>query len=386
MRTLAVLGSTGSIGTQTLEVLQRNPGLYDVQLLAAGKNWLLLEQQIRLFRPPWAALADEHAARELRARVRDLEVEILAGEEALTDLLASRSFDMAVAGMVGHVGLLPVVAAIQGGANIALANKEVLVMAGHIVTKLCRQKGVHLLTLDSEHSAIFQCLQGHSCKDVQRLILTASGGPFLGKTKAELANITPAQAVKHPNWQMGAKISVDSATLMNKGLEIIEASWLFGIDPENIDVLIHPQSIVHSMVEFRDGAVLAQLGIPSMEVPIQFALSYPGRWSSPDNYFLNWLDLPELTFSQPDTEAFPCLELARAAISRGGNAPAVLSTVNDICVEYFLAGKLSFNGIPEVIAHIMSEVPWQENPDLTQILETMEKTIRVTRSHIESME
>ena len=270
------------------------------------------------------------------------------------------------------------------GANIALANKEVLVMAGHIVTKLCRQKGVHLLTLDSEQSAIFQCLQGHSCKDVQRLILTASGGPFLGKTKAELANITPAQAVKHPNWQMGAKISVDSATLMNKGLEIIEASWLFGIGPENIDVLIHPQSIVHSMVEFRDGAVLAQLGIPSMEVPIQYALSTQ-RWPSPDSFFLNWLDLPGLTFSQPDTEAFPCriwpeLPLAGEAMPRSPQH----------CQRYlrgiFPGGQTSFNGIPEVIAHIMSEIPWQENPDLTQILETMERTIQVTRRHIESME
>lgn len=386
MKTIAVLGSTGSIGTQTLEVLRRNPGQYNVQLLAAKSNWRLLEQQVRSFRPPWAALADEKAARELQARVSDLDVEILVEEDALTDLLASPGFDMVVAGMVGHVGLLPVVAAIQGGADIALANKEVLVMAGHIVTELCRKKGVSLLPLDSEHSAIFQCLQGQSGKDIHRLILTASGGPFLGKTKAELANVTPAQAIKHPNWQMGAKISVDSATLMNKGLEIIEASWLFGVSPENIEVLVHTQSIVHSMVEFRDGALLAQLGLPSMEVPIQYALSYPGRWPSPDNFFVNWLDYPELTFSQPDTEAFPCLNLARAAISRGGNAPAVLSTVNDICVEYFLAGKLSFNGIPQVIEHIMAEIPWLETPDLSQIIETMENTIRVTRSYIESME
>lgn len=386
MRTLGILGSTGSIGTQTIEVLQRNPGQYNVQLLGAKSNWRLLEQQIRLLRPLWAALADEEAARELQSRVKDLDVQILVGEKALIDLLATQGFDMVVAGMVGHAGLLPVVSAIQGGANIALANKEVLVMAGHIVTELCRQKGVKLLPLDSEHSAIFQCLQGQRAKDVHKLILTASGGPFLGKTRGELAKITPAQAVKHPNWLMGAKISVDSATLMNKGLEIIEASWLFGINPANIDVLVHPQSMIHSMVEFADGAVLGQLGIPTMEVPIQLALSYPARWPSPDNYFINWLDFPNLTFSQPDTEAFPCLDLARAAINRGGNAPAVLSTVNDISVEYFLAGKLSFNEIPEVIEHMLAEASWLENPDLSQIIETMESTILGTKNYIESME
>jgi 1-deoxy-D-xylulose-5-phosphate reductoisomerase len=386
MKTLGILGSTGSIGTQTIEVLQRNPGQYNVQLLGAKNNWRLLEQQIRLFRPPWAALADEEAARELQSRVKDLDVQVLVGEKALTDLLATQGFDMVVAGMVGHAGLLPVVSAIQGGADIALANKEVLVMAGHIVTELCRQKGVKLLPLDSEHSAIFQCLQGQRAKDVNKLILTASGGPFLGKTRGELENITPAQAVKHPNWLMGAKISVDSATLMNKGLEIIEASWLFGINPKNIDVLVHPQSMIHSMVEFTDGAVLGQLGIPSMEVPIQLALSYPARWPNPDNYFINWRDFPNLTFSQPDTEAFPCLDLARAAISRGGNAPAVLSTVNDICVEYFLTGKLSFNGIPKVIEHMLAEASWLENPNLSQIIETMESTILGTRNYIESME
>lgn len=385
MRSLAVLGSTGSIGTQTLRVLQRNPGQYNVQLLSANSNWRLLEEQIRIFRPQWAVMADSRAAGELQARVKDLDVNVLAGERALADLLAT-GFDIVVAGMVGHAGLLPVVSAIQAGADIALANKEVLVMAGHLVTALCRQKGVMLLPLDSEHSAIFQCLQGHSSKDINRLILTASGGPFWGKSLAQLANVTPDQAVKHPNWNMGAKISVDSASLMNKGLEIIEASWLFGLSPEKIDVLVHPQSIIHSMVEFKDGAVLAQLGIPSMELPIQFALSWPRRWPSPDSYFLDWLNLPSLSFSQPDTDNFPCLNLARSAIRRGGNAPAVLSTANDICVEYFLAGKLSFNGIPQVIEHMLAVVPWQENPDLGAILKTMECTIQETKYFIESME
>lgn len=386
MRSLAVLGSTGSIGTQTLRVLQQNPGQYNVQLLCANSNWRLLEEQVRVFRPRWAVLADPGAAGELQARVRDVNVQVLTGEKALADLLASQGFDIVVAGMVGHAGLLPVVAAIQAGADIALANKEVLVMAGHLVTALCRQKGVSLLPLDSEHSAIFQCLQGHSSKDINKLILTASGGPFWGKSPDQLANVTPAQAVKHPNWKMGAKISVDSASLMNKGLEIIEASWLFGISPEKIDVLVHPQSIIHSMVEFRDGTVLAQLGVPSMELPIQFALSWPRRWLGPDSYFLDWLNLPSLSFSQPDTVAFPCLDLARAAIRKGGNAPAVLSTANDICVEYFLAGKLSFYGIPRVIEQMLAVVPWQADPDLSSILKTMESTIQETKNYIESME
>lgn len=386
MRSLAVLGSTGSIGTQTLRVLQQNPGQYNVQLLCANSNWRLLEEQVRVFRPRWAVLADPGAAGELQARVRDVNVQVLTGEKALADLLASQGFDIVVAGMVGHAGLLPVIAAIQAGADIALANKEVLVMAGHLVTALCRQKGVSLLPLDSEHSAIFQCLQGHSSKDINKLILTASGGPFWGKSPDQLANVTPAQAVKHPNWKMGAKISVDSASLMNKGLEIIEASWLFGISPEKIDVLVHPQSIIHSMVEFRDGTVLAQLGVPSMELPIQFALSWPRRWLGPDSYFLDWLNLPSLSFSQPDTVAFPCLDLARAAIRKGGNAPAVLSTANDICVEYFLAGKLSFYGIPRVIEQMLAVVPWQADPDLSSILKTMESTIQETKNYIESME
>lgn len=386
MRSLAVLGSTGSIGTQTLRVLQQNPGQYNVQLLCANSNWRLLEEQVRVFRPRWAVLADPGAAGELQARVRDVNVQVLTGEKALADLLASQGFDIVVAGMVGHAGLLPVIAAIQAGTDIALANKEVLVMAGHLVTALCRQKGVSLLPLDSEHSAIFQCLQGHSSKDINKLILTASGGPFWGKSPDQLANVTPAQAVKHPNWKMGAKISVDSASLMNKGLEIIEASWLFGISPEKIDVLVHPQSIIHSMVEFRDGTVLAQLGVPSMELPIQFALSWPRRWPGPDSYFLDWLNLPSLSFSQPDTVAFPCLDLARAAIRKGGNAPAVLSTANDICVEYFLAGKLSFYGIPRVIEQMLAVVPWQADPDLSSILKTMESTIQETKNYIESME
>lgn len=386
MKSLALLGATGSIGTQTLRVLQRHPGYFTVKLLSAGTNWRLLEEQIRAFKPKWAVLADGKAAQELRGRTRDLKVTILSGEEALTDLLAAERFDLAVAGMVGYWGLAPVFSALRAGSQVALANKEVLVMAGHLITALCQENGLPLLPLDSEHSAIFQCLQGHSPEDVKSLILTASGGPFYGKSRAEMGNITPAQALKHPNWQMGAKISVDSATLMNKGLEIIEARWLFGVDPKDIKVLVHPQSIIHSMVEFRDGAVLAQLGTPSMELPIQYALSWPRRWPTPEDLFIDWLSLPSLSFSLPDRQVFPCLALAEAALQKGGNAPAILSTANDICVESFLQGRLKFLEIPQVIQEMLARVPWQGAPDLRAILETIKLTVEETTNYVENME
>lgn len=386
MKSLAILGSTGSIGSQTLAVLSRNPNQYNVDLLVAKKNWRLMAEQIRDFRPRWAVLTEEDAAAELRKTVKDLSVEVFSGSESIPALLKRGCFDVVVAAMVGYAGLAPVIAAIDGGADIALANKEVLVMAGHLVTARCRQAEVRLIPLDSEHSAIFQCLQGYDREAVGRLVLTASGGPFLGKSWAELAIVTPSQALKHPNWSMGAKISVDSATLMNKGLEIIEASWLFQIPQERIDVLIHPQSVVHSMVEFKDGAVLAQLGVPSMEVPIQLALSWPRRWPGADNTFIDWLNLPALNFSLPDTQAFPCLDLARRAFSRGGNAPAVLSAANEICVEEFLLGKLAFNDIPVVIERVLETVPWQADPDLEAIVASAETTLVTTKTFIENME
>lgn len=386
MKTLAILGSTGSVGSQTLSVLSRNPNKYDVSLLVANTNWRLLEDQIRAFKPRWAVMVEEKAANELKKRVRDLSVEVFTGSDSITELLETGGFNLVVAAMVGYAGLAPVIAAIKSGADIALANKEVLVMAGHLVTALCQRSGVQLIPLDSEHSAIFQCLQGYDLEAVNKIILTASGGPFLGKSLAELATVTPHQALKHPNWNMGAKISVDSATLMNKGLEIIEASWLFQIPQEKIDVLIHPQSIVHSMVEFNDGAVLAQLGVRSMEVPIQLALSWPERWQGAKDNFIDWLGLPALNFSLPDTNSFPCLDLARKAFHKGGNAPAVLSTANEVCVEQFLLGKLTFNEIPQVIDRIMETIPWQGNPDLGAVVESVENTIMMTKIFIENME
>jgi len=384
MRTLAILGSTGSVGTQTIAVLRRNPGQYNVQLLAANSNWRLMEEQIRQCLPKHAVLVDPDAALELKLRVRDLPVQVHSGPHALLEQVAT-GYSMVVASMVGQAGLLPVITAIEAGSDIAIANKEVLVMAGHLVTAGCKEKGVRLLPLDSEHSAIFQCLEGHSL-DVQRLILTASGGPFRGMSQEELKGVGPAQALKHPNWQMGAKISVDSATLMNKGLEIIEAHWLFGIEPDKISVLVHPQSIVHSMVEFVDGSVLGQLGVPSMELPIQYALSWPRRWQGVSKHFIDWLKLPPLTFQEPDIGNFPCLQLARNVLTRGGNAPATLSTANDLCVEAFLAGKLKFTAIPQVIEKVLDRVPWQAEPNLDEIIETMERVKAETRAILNYME
>jgi len=385
MKSLAILGSTGSIGTQTLNVLQRNPDQYNVMLLVANSNWPLLEKQIRAFSPRWAVMYDVQAAQELKKRVADLPVHVLTGQGSLLELLERERFDLVVAAMVGHSGLLPVLTAIQAGSDIALANKEVLVMAGHLVTSLARQQDVKILPLDSEHSAIFQCLEGHP-QGLRKIVLTASGGPFRGNSRAELKGVSPAAALKHPNWQMGAKISVDSATLMNKGLEIIEARWLFAVDPDQIEVLVHPQSIIHSMVEFIDGTVLAQLGVASMELPIQYALFWPERRRGGDDYFLDWRNFPSLTFEQPDTETFVCLRLAQEALARGGNAPTALSAANDICVEEFLAGNLPFNSIPTVIADVIENIPWQANPDLPSILETMNLAVARTRQTIITME
>jgi 1-deoxy-D-xylulose-5-phosphate reductoisomerase len=385
MKNLAILGSTGSVGTQTVKVLLRNPGQYNVQLLAAKSNWRLMEEQVRALGPQWVVMSDPEAALALQQRVLDLPVKVFAGGQSLLELLDTGKLDLVVAAMVGHEGLLPVLTAIKAGSDIALANKEVLVMAGHLVTALCKEHGVKLLPVDSEHSAIFQCLEGHHSEDLRKIILTASGGPFRGKTREELEHVSPGEAVRHPNWRMGAKISVDSATLMNKGLEIIEAHWLFGLSLAEIEVLIHPQSIIHSLVEFRDGSILAQLGVASMELPIQYALSWPRRLPGAENHFLNWLDLQPLTFAEPDLAAFPCLQLARAALARGGNAPAVLSTANDRCVAEFLAGKLGFNDIPTVIDEVLKAVPWQADPDLAAILQTIDLVLNKTGEIIKVM-
>jgi 1-deoxy-D-xylulose-5-phosphate reductoisomerase len=352
MKKIAILGSTGSIGTSTLAVVEQFPDRFQVAALAGGNNSELLEAQIRKFRPSIAAIAGERAATDLRKRCDGLKVRILAGVEGMIQVAAAEDADITVSSIVGTAGLVPTMAAVRAGKDIALANKEVLVTAGELVIEECRRRNVRLFPVDSEHSAIFQCLQAGERADVKRLILTASGGPFRDHGKEDLAKVTLSQALKHPNWSMGRKITIDSATLMNKGLEVIEAHWLFGMRPEQIGVLVHPQSIVHSLVEFQDGSVVAQLGMPDMKGPIAYALSFPDRL--PDvSPGLDLAAIASLTFREPDLDLFPCLGYAYDAIRAGGSMPAVLSAANEVAVKYFLDGKIGYLDIAEVIKATM---------------------------------
>ena len=351
VRSLSILGSTGSIGTQALDVV-RKLGL-QVQALAAYHNITLLEKQIREFRPKTVAVFEEKAAAELRTAVSDLSVRVLSGMEGLCEVASIPAAEVVLNSVVGMVGLRPTLAAIQAHKNVALANKETLVAGGALVMAAARKNGVKILPVDSEHSAIFQCLQG--CPDekaLNRLILTASGGPFFGKTKEELRKVTPEQALKHPNWDMGAKVTIDSATMMNKGLELIEASWLFDMPADRIDVVVHRESVVHSLIEYCDYSVIAQLGVPDMRVPIQYALTWPGRAPSPVKR-LSLADYGTLHFALPDEETFRCLAACKKALRRGGLAPAAANGANEEAVQQFLAGKLSFLGIGDVVTEAM---------------------------------
>ena len=348
MRSLVILGSTGSIGTQALEVAQQAG--YKVVGLAAARNVKLLEQQIRQFRPAVVAVYDEEAAEALKDAVHDLSVRVLSGMDGLCELAALPEADMILNSVVGMVGLRPTMAAVTAGKDVALANKETLVAGGAFVMDAVKKAGVRLLPVDSEHSAIFQCLQG--CppeKRVNRLILTASGGPFFGRKAAELEQVTLADALNHPNWSMGQKITIDSATMMNKGLELIEASWLFDMPPEKIDIVVHRESIIHSLVEYDDHAVLAQLGTPDMRVPIQYALTYPDRLPCPAKQ-LRLEDWNKLTFYAPDDEAFPAMNLARRALTMGGLYPAALNAANEVAVAAFIAGEIGFTDITRLAA------------------------------------
>lgn len=349
---VSILGSTGSIGKSTLAVIGKYPDRFKVVALAAGGNIDLLERQVRAFRPRIAAVVSEKAAAELRPRLSGMDVDVLSGVEGMISAAAAEEADMTVSAIVGTAGLVPTMAAIKAGKDVALANKEALVTAGEVVTAACREAGVALFPVDSEHSAIFQCLNAGAVKDIRRLILTASGGPFRNASKEDLERVTPAEALKHPNWNMGRKITIDSATLMNKGLEVIEARWLFGIGPERINVLIHPQSIVHSMVEYQDGSVVAQLGMPDMRGPIAYALSYPERLegASPS---LDLAKIGTLTFQEPDLSRFPCLSYAYEALKTGGTMPAVVSAANEAAVKHFLEGDIGFMDIPRVIRMTM---------------------------------
>ena len=353
MKNLVILGSTGSIGTQALEVAQQAG--YRVVGLAAARNVALLEQQIRQFTPAAVAVYDEAAAADLRVRVADLPVRVLAGMDGLCELATLPEADMVLNSVVGMVGLRPTLAAVAAGKDVALANKETLVAGGAFVMDAVRRAGVKLLPVDSEHSAIFQCLQG--CppqRRINRLILTASGGPFFGRSLAELEQVTLADALKHPNWSMGQKITIDSATMMNKGLELIEASWLFGMPPERIDIVVHRESIIHSLVEYDDNAVLAQLGTPDMRVPIQYALTYPDRLPCPAKQ-LRLEDWQNLTFYRPDDGTFPAMNLARRALRQGGLYPAALNAANEVAVGAFIAGQIGFTDITRLAAETLEQ-------------------------------
>lgn len=372
MKRLSLLGSTGSIGTQTLDVVR---GLADsecpvkIVALAAGRNVELLERQIREFHPAAAAVFDPAAAKELRDRTRDLELKVLVGMEGLCEAAAWESADITLNSVVGMVGLRPTLAAVYAKKDLALANKETLVAGGSLVMEAVRERGVKLLPVDSEHSAIFQCLQGCPEKGaLKKLILTASGGPFFGKTRQELAAVGPEQALKHPNWNMGAKVTIDSSTMMNKGLEVIEASWLFDMPAEQIDVVVHRESIVHSLIEYADNSVIAQLGTPDMRIPIQYALTWPRRVPSPAAELSLWKQR-ELTFFEPDLETFRCLAVCIEALKRGGLAPAAANGANEKAVELFLQGKIGFLEIGELVAAAVERQPGGTAVTLESILE-----------------
>ncbi|MFB6248708.1 MAG: 1-deoxy-D-xylulose-5-phosphate reductoisomerase [Salinibacter sp.] len=348
-RGLAVLGATGSIGTQTLDVVRLFPDAFDVRALTCGANIERLADQVREFHPTRVAVKSKEKARELRALLPDADVTIGVGEDGLCAAATDPSVDVVMAAVVGFAGLAPVLAALRAEKTVALANKETLVVAGRLVQDvLARHDDAHLLPVDSEHSAIFQCLAGEADRSVEEVVLTASGGPFRTRPPGTFDEITVEEALDHPNWSMGAKITIDSATMMNKGLEVIEARWLFDLGVDQIRVLVHPQSIVHSMVAFTDGAVKAQLGVPDMKVPIQYALSFPARWAAPHER-LDWTELTRLDFERPDTDKFPCLRLAFDALDAGGTAPAVLNAANEAAVELFLDEKIAFLDIPRLV-------------------------------------
>ena len=365
MKRITILGSTGSIGRSTLDVISRNSSQFKVVALAAGRNIDLLEEQIRIFRPEIAAVADGQTAEELARRVNGIRIRF--GPEGVSEVASHDAADLVISAIVGAAGLVPTITAVRAGKDIGLANKEALVMAGSIVMEEARRSGVRIIPVDSEHSAVYQCLEGRQRAEIQRIVLTASGGPFVNREKHELDHITAEDALKHPNWSMGRKISIDSATLMNKGLEVIEACWLFDVEPDRVDVLIHPQSIVHALVEFRDRTLLAQMSMPDMRAPIAYALSWPERVETP----IHGLELDRigtLTFRKPDHDSFPCLSFAYEAIRAGGTVPAVMNAANEAAVHAFLNKRIGFNDIPSVIRRTVKEHTANTSPTLEEVL------------------
>lgn len=376
---IAVLGSTGSIGTQTLEVVRNNED-FKIEVLGAGSNVEALEKQVREFSPRLVCVYKEEAASELKKRIADTDTRVVSGMEGLIEAAVSDTCDVVVTAMVGMIGIRPTIEAIKAGKDIALANKETLVTAGHIIMPLAKEHGVKILPVDSEHSAIFQCLNGEHGEQIDKILLTASGGPFRGKTKEQMKDITVEQALKHPNWAMGRKITIDSATMVNKGLEVMEAKWLFNVDFDNIQVVVQPQSLIHSMIQFKDGAIMAQLGTPDMKLPIQYALTYPDRrYLKGDR--VDFATLAQITFSVPDMENFTGLKMAYEAGRMGGVMPTVFNAANEMAVGRFLDRKIGFLDITESIRYAMSKVENIENPDLGQILDTEQNVYELLEAY-----
>ncbi len=382
MKNIVVLGSTGSIGRQTLEVVEQHPDEYKIIALSANRNVDLLVEQAVKFKPQYVVLTSGENFSKLQTSLADYKTEVLQGSEGIKQIVTLPEVDVVVTAMVGFAGLLPTVEAIKAGKNIALANKETLVVAGEIIMDLARKHKVDILPVDSEHSAIFQCLIGEDEKAVDKIFLTASGGPFRGMKSAELKHITKEHALKHPNWKMGNKITIDSATLMNKGLEAIEAHWLFDLKPEQIDIVIHPQSIIHSMVQFVDGSIKAQMGLPDMRLPIQFALTYPGRLTNNFPRF-DFSKITQLTFEQPDIETFKALDLALKAMKQGGNSPCVLNAANEVAVGAFLNDKIGFLQIPQVVEKVLNSINYIASPSLDDYIDCDQSTRVFTREIIE---
>ncbi|MCH7400684.1 1-deoxy-D-xylulose-5-phosphate reductoisomerase [Belliella kenyensis] len=368
-RSVAILGSTGSIGTQTLEVIRSHPEKFEVEVLTAQNNSELLIQQAIEFKPNCVVIVNEALYDQVKEVLLPLDIKVFAGEKALSQVVEMDNIDVVLTALVGYAGLIPTIKAIESGKQIALANKETLVVAGELITKLAREKGVNIYPVDSEHSAIFQCLVGEFHNPIEKIILTASGGPFRGKDKDFLKSVSKEQALKHPNWDMGAKITIDSASMMNKGLEVIEAKWLFGLTADQIEVIVHPQSIVHSLVQFQDASIKAQLGLPDMRIPIQFALSYPERFKTDFPRF-DFAQYPSLTFEKPDLDTFQNLQLAFDAMKKGGNAPCILNAANEIVVAAFLRDEVGFLEMSEIIEATMTKADFIEKPGLQDFVET----------------
>lgn len=384
MKKIAILGSTGSIGTQALDVISKHRDIFSAEILVANNNVDLLVEQVRKFSPRQAIIGNETKYNELREKLKGVDVEIYAGQNAVAQAAASPLVDTVLVALVGFSGLFPTRKAIEAHKTIALANKETLVVAGEFIMANAKKNNVSILPVDSEHSAIFQCLNGERHLRPDKIILTASGGPFRGKTESELQNITPVQALKHPNWNMGAKVTIDSASLMNKGLESIEAKWLFDVDPSQIEIVVHPQSIVHSLVEFSDGSLKAQIGMPDMRLPIQYALTYPERLECPAPRF-HFSEHPQLTFEQPNTQLFRNLPIAFEAMHRGGNAPCIMNGANEIAVVEFLKGNLAFLKMPDVIEYVLDKCSFIAKPSFDDYFETDKEARQIAQNFIDNL-